>query len=276
MLLLTKTEISKLRFRGLSQSYKELGVKYLGNVNHSSKLIKGVKKNYSTYGIYLAPSNISGFNVCSNDKYCKDFCLYSSGLNKLEIWGNKYNIQNSRIKKSILYSVNNEYFTQMVISEIKKYKLMAELDNMEFCVRINCTSDINLETLTYRGKNILEMFENIRFYEYTKNTLLLPLINKYPNLHYTLSYSGYNWQSCEKALKNGINTAVVFESEHLPKTFKGYKVINGDETDLRFLDAKGVIVGLKYKINHRNRINNKIVIPDTKFIIKFDNPDCVF
>ena len=27
----------------------------------------------------------------------------------------------------------------------------------------------------------------------------------------------------------------------------GFKVINGDESDERFLDEKGVIVGLKYK-----------------------------
>jgi hypothetical protein len=27
----------------------------------------------------------------------------------------------------------------------------------------------------------------------------------------------------------------------------GYKVVNGDETDLRFLDKKNVIVGLKFK-----------------------------
>jgi hypothetical protein len=37
----------------------------------------------------------------------------------------------------------------------------------------------------------------------------------------------------------------------LPATFtiggKSFPVINGDETDLRFLDAKGVIVGLRAK-----------------------------
>jgi hypothetical protein len=33
----------------------------------------------------------------------------------------------------------------------------------------------------------------------------------------------------------------------LPKTWGGFKVINGDETDLRFLDGKGVIVGLVAK-----------------------------
>ena len=30
----------------------------------------------------------------------------------------------------------------------------------------------------------------------------------------------------------------------LPKTWKGYEVVNGDESDLRFLDKRGVVVGL--------------------------------
>ena len=28
------------------------------------------------------------------------------------------------------------------------------------------------------------------------------------------------------------------------ETWKGFEVVNGDETDLRFLDKKGVVVGL--------------------------------
>jgi hypothetical protein len=43
----------------------------------------------------------------------------------------------------------------------------------------------------------------------------------------------------------GGNVAVVFDK--LPSTWKGYPVINGDESDLRFLDPKNVIVGLKAK-----------------------------
>ena len=40
----------------------------------------------------------------------------------------------------------------------------------------------------------------------------------------------------------GGNVAVVFRNQ-LPKTWKGYEVVNGDSNDLRFLD-KGVVVGL--------------------------------
>jgi hypothetical protein len=47
------------------------------------------------------------------------------------------------------------------------------------------------------------------------------------------------------AISNGMYVAVVFKS--VPETYLGRPVINGDETDLRFLDPRGVIVGLKAK-----------------------------
>jgi hypothetical protein len=51
-------------------------------------------------------------------------------------------------------------------------------------------------------------------------------------------------------LKQGYNVAAVFnvkDGSELPTTYKGYKVVDGDISDLRFLDAKNVIVGLKSK-----------------------------
>ena len=41
--------------------------------------------------------------------------------------------------------------------------------------------------------------------------------------------------------------AVVFRSKVLPTHWQGFPVINGDENDLRFLDPKGVVVGLTAK-----------------------------
>jgi hypothetical protein len=48
-----------------------------------------------------------------------------------------------------------------------------------------------------------------------------------------------------QAMSSGVNIAAVFEN--VPKTWQGWPVVNGDETDLRFLDPQGVIVGLKAK-----------------------------
>ena len=63
------------------------------------------------------------------------------------------------------------------------------------------------------------------------------------NYHLTFSRSEHNDKLCEMVLEMGGNVAVVFRNQ-LPQTWKGYEVVNGDETDLRFLDKKGVVVGL--------------------------------
>ena len=90
-------------------------------------------------------------------------------------------------------------------------------------------------------------FKNIIFYAYTKNPFVIES-NKLDNQHFTFSYSGGNWNWCEKFLKEKIaNVAVVFKNV-VPLTYRGYKVISGDATDERTLDEKGVIVGLKYKV----------------------------
>lgn len=51
--------------------------------------------------------------------------------------------------------------------------------------------------------------------------------------------------------------AVVFDK--LPKTYNGYEVIDGDLSDMRFKDKKGVVVGLKYKILTGKGIDNNKV-----------------
>ena len=63
------------------------------------------------------------------------------------------------------------------------------------------------------------------------------------NYHLTFSRSESNQKLVEMVLEMGGNVAVVFRDQ-LPKTWKGFEVVNGDENDLRFLDKQGVIVGL--------------------------------
>jgi len=60
-------------------------------------------------------------------------------------------------------------------------------------------------------------------------------------------------------LARGFNVAVVFGSG-LPETYLGYPVIDGDKHDLRFLDPKGVIVGLSPKGNRAKRDESGFVI----------------
>lgn len=66
------------------------------------------------------------------------------------------------------------------------------------------------------------------------------------NYHLTFSRSETNQKIADSILASGGNVAAVFRKV-LPSSFSGVVVVNGDETDLRFLDPKGVIVGLVEK-----------------------------
>ena len=70
----------------------------------------------------------------------------------------------------------------------------------------------------------------------------------------TFSRSGENDEDCLELLSNGVNVAVVFDrymGESLPKTWRGYEVIDGDISDTRFLDKRGVVVGLHLKKSNK-------------------------
>jgi hypothetical protein len=275
MLLLSKDDLAKLTYKGLTKAKKDLGIAYLGNVAHSSKFMHSYEHGVATYSIYLASSNLSGFKVCPNDKHCKEHCLNGSGRAMMELLKGGNKIMNSRVKKTQLFFVNRDYFMQMMIAEIKMHRLQSELDGLEFSVRINATSDINIEDFVYDGKNILEMFPDVQFYDYTKVFTRLELSKKYDNYDLTYSYNGYNWMLCQQAFRNGFRVAAVFEKE-LPKSFHGYEVVNGDLYDARYLDNKNVIVGLKYKMPASSVKNNKFTIPETPFVIKHNNMHNVF
>jgi hypothetical protein len=114
--------------------------------------------------------------------------------------------------------------------------------------RLNGTSDIRWETIPVSVKgivydNIMLAFPTVQFYDYTK----IPNRRNLPkNYHLTFSLAESNEDNAKIALANGLNVAAVFRKK-LPATYLGKPVVDGDASDLRFLDAKGVIVGLKAK-----------------------------
>jgi hypothetical protein len=112
-------------------------------------------------------------------------------------------------------------------------------------IRLNGTSDLRFETYKVRdGKTLFELYPEIQFYDYTKDykrfDTELPA-----NYHLTFSRSETNDVHANRLLERGFNVAMVFDK--IPATYNGYEVVNGDESDLRFLDKQNVIVGLKYK-----------------------------
>ena len=239
-----------MSFISLAKAIRDTGFSYLGGVNISPKLKKnGEVSKQHTYGLYLAPYNLSGYNVCPNaTKECMMGCLHTTGHTAAEIWAGRNHIQNARIGKTRLFHEQPEFFMRWLVTDIENKRKTAIKKGFGFSVRLNCTSDIDWAKVKLYGQNIFEIFPNVTFYDYTKNVKKFE--NKPDNYHLTFSYTGRNWAKCKAVMSKGHNVAMVFnvkKESDIPAMYKGYKVINGDITDYRIDDAKGIIVGLKWK-----------------------------
>lgn len=205
------------------------------------KLMKGEKQGFLSFVLHLAPSWLSGYNTCPMASAgCAAVCLNTAGRGGIFKKGESTNvIQRARIAKTKLFFEQREAFMLQLVREVKAAIRQAERKNMIPCFRLNGTSDIRWESVPVGGHdNIMAMFPTVQFYDYTK----LPNRRNLPsNYHLTFSRSENN----EFLIPSEMNIAVVFDV--LPSAWFGRRVISGDDTDLRFLDPKGVVVGLKAK-----------------------------
>jgi hypothetical protein len=206
--------------------------------------IKTAKNDLETFILYMAPADqVKGLNLCPfASAGCKASCLYSAGRGKFS------NVQQSRMNKSKFWGYDRANFYIQLANELLKIHDKAIKQNKQIAVRLNGTSDIDhLHLLErYSGIDFLDQFYNsLLFYDYTKN---VNHISRYRNTSYkiTFSRSETNEAEAKKVLKMGGNVAVVFQDQ-LPETWNGFKVINGDLTDLRYFDPVNVVVGLKAK-----------------------------
>ena len=201
------------------------------------------KNIIETYIMYMAPADtVEGINVCpSASEGCRAACLYTAGMGRFS------NVKKSRTNKTILWRDSRKTFYLKLASEILDIIPDSKVDH-KIAIRLNGTSDIDHISLLkrYVGINVLDdTFKNIIFYDYTKN---ISMIKKYlgTNYHLTFSRSESNDDMVLEVLRSGGNVAVVFENG-IPESYMGYKVIDGDLSDLRFLDEHNVVVGLKSK-----------------------------
>jgi len=210
----------------------------------NSKTRKGEKKGFTTYGIHLAPASLSGFNVCdSSSAGCRWACLNTAGR------GAMTSVQRARIKKTLFFFKDKQGFLAELWAEVAKSIKSAARKNMIPCFRLNLTSDLPWEKIKFNGQSVMEAFPNVQFYDYCKSPeRMTKFVNgEMPkNYHLTFSRSETNGALALAFLKSGGNVAMVFRKS-LPSTYYGHEVIDGDETDLRFLDGSGKIIGLKEK-----------------------------
>jgi len=219
------------------------------SIDTNAKTVKGQKEGFLTGILYMAPANLSGYNTCSMAAIaqCDVACLNTAGL------GGVYtSIQEARIKKARLYFEHRALFMHNIVLDIKKLIAAASKKGFIPLVRLNGTSDIKWENvpLTVDGidyPNIMSVFPDLQFYDYTKiaNRVDLP-----KNYDITFSYSGVlKYQKYVNiALQNKMRIAVVFRSEkQIPAKFLGLNCVSGDNTDIRHIEAGNIIVALYAK-----------------------------
>jgi hypothetical protein len=148
-------------------------------------------------------------------------------------------IQKARIRKTQYFFNNRAEFMADLVSDINKAIRFAERKGLTPVFRLNGTSDLSWEKYTAAyDMNIFELFPTVQFYDYTK--VLGRKVKHLENYHLTFSKADGNDADVAEALLQGMSVVAVYDK--IPEG-----VPSADETDLRFLDAKGIMLGLKAK-----------------------------
>jgi hypothetical protein len=243
---------------------------FSGSLIRSGNNAKTVKGDgvYETAIMYLAPANMARTErtMCSMAVLagCIAGCLNTAGRGAFS------NVQQARVNKTLRYLDGREMFLADLVTDLAAFVRYCRRGNVIPAVRLNGTSDIQWEVghpVSRDGveyASIFEAFPEVQFYDYTKiaKRVLKPLPANYAlTLSYSAANSRYSDMIINAALASGANVAVVYRTkasrDALLKT--GFSVssstgatlsrsvIDGDETDMRFMDPKGVIVGLYAK-----------------------------
>jgi hypothetical protein len=199
------------------------------------KIQKGTKLGYLSFILHLAPADLSGRETCpKRTAGCTAACLNTAGRGGMFKRGENTNvIQKARIRKTVQYFEQREQFLLDLEADIRKGIKMATKLGLKPAFRLNGTSDLSVEKW-----GIIEKFPTVQFYDYTK--VLGRKVAHLENYHLTFSKADGNDADVAKALAQGLSVVAVYDQ--IPAG-----VPSADETDLRFLDPKGVMLGLKAK-----------------------------
>jgi hypothetical protein len=205
------------------------------------KIQKGTKLGYLSFILHLAPADLSGRETCPKRTVgCTAACLNTAGRGGMFKRGENTNmIQKARIRKTQYFFNQRQDFMLDLKRDIEKAIKMAGKLGLIPVFRLNGTSDLSWEKYDMiPGQNVFECFPTVQFYDYTK--VLGRKVKGYANYHLTFSKADGNDSDVAEALLQGMSVVAVYD--RIPAG-----VPSADETDLRFLDAKGVMLGLKAK-----------------------------
>ena len=231
----------------LSPKYTEWFSKYpdkLLGIDTNAKTIKGVKYNIETAILYLSPGTKSGCNLCpmSRIAMCEEPCLDEAGR------GAMGTVQMSRLRKTLYMLQYPELFYAQLKREIEKHCIHAVKKDFIPAIRLNGTSDWRWENYIWDFMVDMHTTYGAKFYDYAK--LVNCSIHDADVYDLTFSYSGVKEYKffVSKALEQRLRMAVVFRTrENIPSEFMGMECVDGDDSDVRFIEPHGVVVALYAK-----------------------------
>lgn len=241
--------------------------KALLSIGADAKTAKGETFGFLTGILYLAPATTTKWNTCSMSgvAQCAYGCLFSAGRGAMS------NVAQGRVNKTVWFFTERNTFMVQLAMNIRQLVAKATKQGKTPLIRLNGTSDIrweNVEFIDADGTeyvNIFEAFPDVQFYDYTKdvNRRFIP-----SNYDLTFSDSGVlGFQPyVEKAVALGMRIATVFRDvASIPKQHRGMAVIGGDNSDIRHLEEKGVVVALyakgKAKLDYSGFVFDRKIIP---------------
>lgn len=212
-----------------------------GLFNRNTKLLKGDNMNV---GLELLPADLSGKkSLCAGAGECKFTCLAFSGVGNVLTYKRIYDGKLpapllAKCKRTKLFLEDRKFFEDILDIELLTYRRVAALKGVKLAIRMNVTADV--DWTEFARKN-----SDVQFYDYSK---MFTRKNIPSNYHITYSASEKTSENqIRKMVADGKIVAMVFKN--VPTSWKGIPVVSGDDDDNRYVDVKGIIIGLKYKVS---------------------------
>lgn len=233
-----------------------LGLTYKTILGESSaKTVKGEKIGYLTGIVYLVPDK----KICAMAELagCMIGCLNSAGRGAFN------SVQLARQAKTDYFYNHQQAFLLSLAADIWTLSNKAKKLGLIPLIRPNGTSDILYENLpVVDGLNIFQLFPTVQFYDYTKHPSRNLTGKTTGNYDLTYSFSAITPKPISiKGLTNKHNSraAVVFQKQSdIPSTFRTWPVVDGDNSDVRHIEPKNVVVAL-YAKGKAKKENNGFV-----------------